>query len=119
MGRSRCNRREFLKAAGLGCAAAGLSGNFALGQEGGAGETALLSVNPEARFDLSPYLYMQFMEPLGVTDTSVDAAWDFGRDCWREDVVEITKVLAHILFYLTRELVAFIIHGENYALNIE
>ena len=25
---------------------------------------------------LSPYLSMQFMEPLGTSDSSVDAAWD-------------------------------------------
>ena len=30
----------------------------------------------EPAFELSPYLYMQFMEPLGVTDSSVEAAWD-------------------------------------------
>ena len=31
---------------------------------------------------------MQFMEPLGVTDTSVDAAWDFLRNRWRADVID-------------------------------
>ena len=30
---------------------------------------------------------MQFMEPLGTTDGSVAAAWDFGRDRWRPDVI--------------------------------
>jgi alpha-L-arabinofuranosidase len=55
---------------------------------------SLLAVNPEPRFELSPYLYMQFMEPLGTTDGSVAAAWDFKRDCWREDVVAITKKLS-------------------------
>jgi len=53
-----------------------------------------LVVDAQTRFDLSPYLYMQFMEPLGTTDGSVDAAWDFNRDAWREDVVETTKELA-------------------------
>jgi alpha-L-arabinofuranosidase len=37
---------------------------------------------------------MQFMEPLGTTDSSVDAAWDFTRDVWREDVIETTRELA-------------------------
>ena len=55
---------------------------------------AVVSVDPAERFELSPYLYMQFMEPLGVTDGSVDAAWDFGRDRWRQDVIDITKELA-------------------------
>jgi hypothetical protein len=31
-------------------------------------------VDPTPRFDLSPYLYMPFMEPLGTTDSSVAAA---------------------------------------------
>ena len=54
---------------------------------------ASLVVDPTPRFSLSPYLYMQFMEPLGTTDGSVAAAWDFRRDCWREDVVEVTREL--------------------------
>ncbi len=57
----------------------------------------ILSVDPTPRFELSPYLYMQFMEPLGTTEGSVEAAWDFLRDRWREDVVEVTKELAPTL----------------------
>ena len=56
-----------------------------------------IKVNPKPVFDLSPYLYMQFMEPLGVTDGSVDAAWDFMNDRWREDLIEITRELAPTL----------------------
>jgi len=37
---------------------------------------------------------MQFMEPLGVSDPSVEAAWDYDRDDWRKDFVETTKDLA-------------------------
>jgi len=44
-------------------------------------------VDPTERFDISPYLTMQFMEPLGTTDGSVEAAWDFNADGWREDVI--------------------------------
>src|SRR5262245_47111729 len=51
-------------------------------------------VDPKPLFELSPYLYMQFMEPLGATDGSVEAAWDHARDQWREDVVEVTRGLA-------------------------
>lgn len=51
-------------------------------------------VDPTPRFELSPYLYMQFMEPLGVTDGSVEAAWDHVQDAWRGDVVEATRQLA-------------------------
>src|SRR5215468_5452622 len=54
----------------------------------------LIASDPTRRFELSPYLYMQFMEPLGATDGSVEAAWDHLRDDWREDVVETTRELA-------------------------
>ena len=37
---------------------------------------------------------MQFMEPLGDTDGSVEAAWDFANERWRDDVVEVTRELA-------------------------
>lgn len=56
-----------------------------------------ISIDPRPRFALSPYLFMQFMEPLGTTDGSVDAAWDFGRDAWREDVVKTARGLAPTL----------------------
>jgi alpha-L-arabinofuranosidase len=50
-------------------------------------------IDPKPRFDLSPYLYMQFMEPLGATDGSVEAAWDHVKNDWRTDVVETTRQL--------------------------
>src|SRR5262245_12143526 len=53
-----------------------------------------IAVDPKPRFELSPYLYMQFMEPLGATDASVEAAWDHLGDGWREDVLEVTRELA-------------------------
>lgn len=53
-----------------------------------------ISVDTEPEFELSPYLYMQFMEPLGRTDGSVEAAWDFKKNCWRTDVIKATKELA-------------------------
>jgi len=51
-------------------------------------------VDPAPLFELSPYLYMQFMEPLGATDGSVEAAWDHTADRWREDVLAVTRDLA-------------------------
>ncbi|MBP7053365.1 MAG: alpha-L-arabinofuranosidase [Phycisphaerae bacterium] len=84
-------RREFIKVLGAGAATC-LVGR-ALADEG----RPAIVVDPRPKFELSPYLYMQFMEPLGVTDSSVDAAWDFNRDCWREDVIEVTKELAPTL----------------------
>jgi alpha-L-arabinofuranosidase len=56
--------------------------------------TAVISIDPTEQFELSPFLYMQFMEPLGTTDGSVDAAWDFSQNRWRQDVIDITKELA-------------------------
>lgn len=56
--------------------------------------SSTIHVDPAPKFELSPWLYMQFMEPLGVTDGSVEAAWDHGKDRWREDVVETTRELA-------------------------
>jgi alpha-N-arabinofuranosidase len=54
----------------------------------------LIVLDPAPRFKLSPYLYMQFMEPLGATDGSVEAAWDHLADKWREDVLTVTRELA-------------------------
>lgn len=51
-------------------------------------------IDPKPTFSLSPNLYMQFMEPLGTTDGSVEAAWDHMQEDWRTDVIEVTKELA-------------------------
>jgi alpha-N-arabinofuranosidase len=53
-----------------------------------------IAIEPAPLFELSPYLYMQFMEPLGATDGSVEAAWDHLRERWRDDVVDVTRELA-------------------------
>lgn len=52
-----------------------------------------LSVNTEKQHALSPHLHMQFMEPLGTADSSVDAAWDFLHQRWRPEVLEATRAL--------------------------
>ncbi len=94
MSRPGTCRRDFLKTVGVGAAASGLGSARA---EPAEDNEASLAVDPRPRFELSPYLYMQFMEPLGTTDGSVAAAWDFARDCWREDVIEVTRKLAPTL----------------------
>lgn len=53
-----------------------------------------LAVDPTPIFDLSPGLYMQFMEPLGATDGSVAFAWDDQRQDWKREVVKLTRELA-------------------------
>ena len=79
------NRREFLKQAGIAAAAQPAAG--------ASGANAIV-VDPKPLFDISPHLYMQFMEPLGTTDSSVEAAWDYDRDDWRKDFVDTVKDLA-------------------------
>ena len=91
-------RRAFLKESTMAAAGVAAGGVLRLAEgrplesQRQAGST--IRVDPKPLFELSPYLYMQFMEPLGVTDGSVEAAWDHLRDDWREDVVEVTRELA-------------------------
>jgi alpha-L-arabinofuranosidase len=90
-------RRAFLKASTM--AAAGAVAGALRGAAAGQLETqrhaeSTILVDPEPLFELSPYLYMQFMEPLGATDGSVEAAWDHPRNQWREDVLDVTRELA-------------------------
>ena len=85
-------RRDFLRSVGAGAATGVLAGSSRTDAA-----TRSLMIAPEPQYDLSPYLYMQFMEPLGTTDGSVAAAWDFGHDRWREDVVAVTQELGPTL----------------------
>ena len=47
-----------------------------------------LRIAPAKKHKISPYLYMQFMEPLGVADASVDAGWDFIENDWYPVLIE-------------------------------
>lgn len=58
-----------------------------------AADTNQVRVDPRPTFALSPHLYMQFMEPLGTTDPSVEASWDRDADDWRRDFVALVKDL--------------------------
>ena len=53
-----------------------------------------LKIGSKAKHKISPYLYMQFMEPLGVCDSSVDAAWDFVENDWYQKVIDKVNELA-------------------------
>jgi len=89
------NRRAFVKSCAV--AATSVAAARALAQNQAAEATQAASaivIEPKPLFEISPLLYMQFMEPLGVTDSSVEAAWDYNRDDWRKDFVETTKDLA-------------------------
>ena len=91
-------RRTFLKncaglATGVTCARAWAETAQAQAAEASQAGGAIV-LDPKPLFDIAPSLYMQFMEPLGVTDSSVEAAWDYNRDDWRSDFVATTKDLA-------------------------
>ncbi|MCC7235094.1 MAG: alpha-L-arabinofuranosidase [Bryobacterales bacterium] len=81
-------RRVLLAAAG----GMSVAGGNAAAQPGAGGGNELV-VNPRPLFDISRNLYMQFMEPLGATDSSVEAAWDYRINDWREDFVAATAGL--------------------------
>src|ERR1051325_1097345 len=91
-------RRDFLKlsstiAAGL-AASRETSARAQVQLEHATSSGNALVIDPMPLFDISPRLYMQFMEPLGVTDPSVEAAWDYQSDSWREDFLKTTASLA-------------------------
>ena len=52
-----------------------------------------LNISTAEQWPLSPYLAMQFMEPLGAADSSVDAGWDYLHECWREELLDIVRSL--------------------------
>jgi alpha-L-arabinofuranosidase len=89
------DRRRFLTTsatAAAGMAAGAFRADAASTEPQGRDGNAI-AVDPTPLFELSPYLFMQFMEPLGATDGSVEAAWDHLRDDWRDDVVAIARDL--------------------------
>ena len=88
-------RRKFLKTCAALSASLAVAQTFRAGAQADAAQAGGgILIQPRPLFDLSPWLYMQFMEPLGSTDSSVEAAWDYNRDDWRRDFVEATKELA-------------------------
>jgi alpha-N-arabinofuranosidase len=91
-------RREFVSRVTGGTAAiVALAERRALAQTqaaAAASSGAAIQIDPAPKFEISPHLYLQFMEPLGVTDPSVEAAWDYDADDWRKDFVETTRDLS-------------------------
>ena len=86
------SRREAIQKMAGGVGALALSVRSA--GEAGENRRSGIEIDPARQYELSPYLFMQFMEPLGATDGSVEAAWDHQQNGWREDVVEVTRELA-------------------------
>ena len=89
-------RRDFLKRsarlAGVVVAANQIKALAQTQAEAAARSGGAVVIDPKPLFDISPHLYMQFMEPLGVTDSSVEAAWDYNRDDWRKPI-DINRLL--------------------------
>jgi len=79
------SRREFLRQAAIGAAAQSAIH---------AADANTIVLDPQPLFDISPHLYMQFMEPLGATDGSVEASWDWDADDWRKDFVDVVRELS-------------------------
>ncbi len=82
------NRRKFLRDVSV--LALGTRVSDAAAQQ----SSPSIVIDPKPLFDISPHLYMQFMEPLGTTDGSVEAAWDYVADDWRKDLIDAVKNLA-------------------------
>ena len=89
----RRTRRDFLRESSLAAGFGPLAASD-LPAASARSRPNLLRIDPAPLFPISPYLYMQFMEPLGVTDGSVEAAWDYDADNWREDFVATVADLA-------------------------
>jgi alpha-N-arabinofuranosidase len=77
-------RREFLRNTAA----------LAAAQSAAAADANAVVIDPAPLFEISPWLYMQFMEPLGTTDSSVEAAWNYDKDDWRQDFVDVVADLA-------------------------
>ena len=84
------NRRRFLRDASVLALGSGLVINETAAQI----PRARVVIDATPLFDISPYLYMQFMEPLGTTDGSVEAAWEYDADDWRKDLIDVVKDLS-------------------------
>jgi alpha-L-arabinofuranosidase len=87
----RLTRRDAVKAIAAGVGSMSLLAPRATSAS--APNSRHLRIETTPKYELSPYLFMQFMEPLGVTDSSVEAAWDHRRGDWRGDVVGVTREL--------------------------
>lgn len=54
----------------------------------------MIQIDPRPLHTISPYLTMQFAEPLSNADSSIDAAWDYVAGQWQPSTVEIIRKLA-------------------------
>jgi alpha-L-arabinofuranosidase len=90
----KTSRRAFLKATSLSALALTSAAAGRAQAAGAEDKSTAITVDPKRLFELSPFLYMQFMEPLGATDNSMEAAWSYDADDWRSDFIATTRDLA-------------------------
>jgi len=94
----KTKRRDFFKSCAALAAGAAVTSSVRAAAQSRAAEKGdsnrALVIDPKPLFDISPHLYMQFMEPLGTTDPGVEAAWSYDVDAWRRDFVETARDLA-------------------------
>ena len=90
------SRRDFLKSGAFASTSSILAGDALLSFSAKTIETkkGVLNIDPNPQFDIAPTLFMQFLEPLGTTEPGVEAAWDYGRDNWREDFIKCVADLS-------------------------
>ncbi|MBN1185397.1 MAG: hypothetical protein JXB49_24140 [Bacteroidales bacterium] len=90
------SRRNFIKAGALTSVGSALAGNTLLSctVKPTEAKKGILRIDPTPRFEIAPTLFMQFLEPLGITDSAIEAAWDYGKDNWREDLVKCVADLS-------------------------
>ena len=93
---TKTNRRQFLKNASTASAASLIAGPSAFSSfsSGSIIRGGTIGSDPEPIFEVSPLMYLQFMEPLGVTEPSVEGSWNYYSDNWRDDFVNCVKDLA-------------------------
>lgn len=91
---SEISRRSLLKTIAGSAAMTVLPAGIAIGQSVDGNAEATINIDPTPKFELSRHLYMQFMEPLGTNDSSVEASWDHLKDRWRPDLISATQSLA-------------------------
>lgn len=52
-----------------------------------------INVSTKRKNSISPYIFMQFAEPLGTADSSVDAGWDYLGERWQPKLLGKVKEL--------------------------
>lgn len=90
------SRRNFLKTGALASTGSIVAGSTLLScnPKPSKSKNGILRIDPTPKFDIASTMFMQFLEPLGTTDSAIEAAWNYGSDTWREDLVKCVADLS-------------------------